>query len=60
MKRRAVKKQISQLTHRLFPAVSKYLAATSRVHQDVIYSYEREIEFSIVDLMGLHLILDPV
>jgi len=58
MKRRTVKKQIPHLTQRLSSVISKYLAANPRVHPDIIYSYQREIEFGVVELMRVHLILD--
>ena len=59
MKRRTLKKQIPHLAQQLLPAISKYLAASSRVHEDVLYSYQQRIEFGVVDLMSAHLILDP-
>ena len=37
----------------------KYLAASARVHQDILYKYEREIEFHIFHLMRMYLMLDP-
>ena len=58
MKRRRLKKQIPQLAHRLSNPTSKYLAASDRVHQDILNQYEREIELVIVDLMRVYLILD--
>ena len=58
MKRRTVKKEISELVQRLSPIASKYLAASTRVHQDVIFDYQRMIEFHVVDLMGIYLSLD--
>lgn len=60
MKRRTLKKEIPKLAQRLFAPTRKYLAATPRVHRDIIYRYEREIEFVIVDLMRIHLVLDPL
>jgi hypothetical protein len=59
MNRRTLKKQILELAQRLFVSTRKYLAANARVHQDVIYGYQREIESSIVDLMRIYLTLDP-
>jgi len=59
MNRRTLKKQIPQLAHRLFQPTRKYLAASARVHQDIIYGYQKEIEFVVADLMRIYLILDP-
>ncbi len=59
MKRRTIKKQIRQLSQQLMGPTQKYLAANSRVHRDIISRYEREIELGLVDLMRLHLMLDP-
>ena len=59
MKRRTLKKQIAQTAQQLVTPLRQYLVANSRVHQDIRYSYERKIEFTIVDLMRLHLELDP-
>ena len=59
MKRRTLKKQIRKLAEQLCEPVRKYLEAGARVHQDVISRYEREMEHRIVDLMRLHLLLDP-
>ena len=59
MKRRTLKKQITGLAQPLVTPIRKYLVANARVHQDILYSYEREIEFGIVDLMRMHLELDP-
>ncbi|HEY2976192.1 MAG TPA: hypothetical protein VGJ48_27000 [Pyrinomonadaceae bacterium] len=60
MKRRTLKKQIPELAQRLFKPVRKYLEASSRVNQDILYRYELGIEYCIVDLMRLHLVLDPI
>jgi len=43
MKRRTLKKQIPELAQRLSIPTRKYLAANARVHQDIIYRYEKEI-----------------
>src|SRR5882724_6175929 len=59
MKRRTLKKQITGLAQQLVTPIRKYLVANARVHQDILYSYEREIAFGIVDLMRMHLELDP-
>ena len=59
MKRRTVKKQIPHLAQRLSSVISKYLAANVRVHTDIIYSYQREIELVVVALMSAYLLLDP-
>ena len=60
MKRRTLKKQITELAEQLCKPTRKYLEAGSRVHQDLLYRYEREIEYRIFALMRLHLVLDPV
>lgn len=59
MKRRTLKKEIPELAQRLFVPMVKYLAANAGVHQDVIYDYQRRIEFSVVVLMRIYLSLDP-
>lgn len=59
MKRRKLKKQIPLLAHKLSPVVSKYLSANDRVHHDVIYNYQNEIELAVVELMRVYLTLDP-
>ena len=59
MKRRVLKKQIPQVAQRLITPVHKYLAATSKVHRDVMSRYERELEVAVFDLMQLYVILDP-
>ena len=59
MKRRTLKKQITELAQKLVTPLRKYLDSNARVHQDILYGYEREIEFGIVDLMRRHLELDP-
>ena len=59
MKRRTLKKQIPQVVAQLTSPTRKYLAASARVSQDVVYSYQREIEIGIVELMRIHLTLDP-
>jgi len=59
MKRRILKKQIPHFSQRLFPVVTKYLAANYRVQQDIIHGYQTEIEYRIVDLMRRHLMVDP-
>lgn len=59
MKRRRLKKQIPKVVAQLFSPTRKYLAASARVSQDVLYSYQRAIEICVVDLMRIHLILDP-
>jgi hypothetical protein len=59
MKRRTLKKQIPKLAAQLFKPTHKYIVASARVHQDILYRYEREIEYRIVDLMRLYLVLDP-
>ena len=58
MKRRTLKKQIPELANRLSLTTRKYLAANARVHQDVIYGYQRDIESCIVALMRIYLTLD--
>ena len=58
MKRRTLKKQIPQLANRLNLTTRKYLAANARVHQDVSYGCQRDIESCIGDLMRIYLTLD--
>ena len=59
MKRRTLKKQIPAVAQLLFEPARNYLLASARVHQDILYRYEREIEVRIVELMRLYLVLDP-
>jgi hypothetical protein len=59
MNRRTLKKQIPQLAERLTTPALKYLVATSKVHPDIIFRYERQLEIRVLDLMRVYLILDP-
>jgi hypothetical protein len=59
VKRRILKKQIPVVAQQVLEPARKYLAASARVHQDILYQYEREIERRIVELMRMHLVLDP-
>ncbi len=58
MKRRRLKQQIPGLASQLYTPTQKYIAATDKVHRDVIYSYETRIEVGIFRLMQLYLTLD--
>ena len=58
MKRRTLKKRVPGLAGRLDSPARKYIAATDRVHSDVIYGYERQLEVEIFRLMQLYLVLD--
>ena len=58
MKRRILKKQVRQLAQGLSPSLKKYQAASDRVHQDIIFGYQREIELVVFELMRAHLLLD--
>jgi hypothetical protein len=60
MKRRILKKQIPELANRLSLTTRKYLAASARVHQDVVYGYQRDIESCVVDLMRIHLTQEAI
>jgi hypothetical protein len=59
MNRRVLKKQIPQVAQRLITPTHEYLAATSKVHPDIISSYEMQLELAVFDLMRVYLILDP-
>jgi hypothetical protein len=59
MKRRTLKKQIAGSAQQLVTPIRKYLVANARVHQDILYRYERKIEIGIFHLMRMHLELDP-
>jgi hypothetical protein len=59
VKRRTLKKQIPLLAQRLVNPLAKYLTANSRVHPDLIFSYERQLEIAVFRLMQVYLTLDP-
>ena len=58
MKRRNLKKRISGLAGQLNSPAQKYIAATDKVHRDIIYSYESQLEVGIFRLVQLYLMLD--
>jgi hypothetical protein len=58
MKRRIIKKEIRGLANELVVPSRKYAVASPKVHKDMIYGYEREIEGCIFRLMRLYLLLD--
>jgi hypothetical protein len=58
MKRRMIKKEIRGLANELIAPAREHAAASPRVHKDVLYGYERQLEDGIFRLMRLYLILD--